>query len=274
MEYVYLTFGVIIFALGVQGIIIPNFLTMGGVSGIAIMLHYLLNFPVGLMNLLLNIPLYIWGYFTINRDFIFKTFYAVTLLSILLDLFKNLDFIQSPDPFLGAVFGGLVIGIGGGICYAQGGSAGGLDIIAKALNRKYGISLGLVGLFMNIIVMALVAYFVGAKVALYSLVLFYISSRVIDAIQTGLPTKIVFIISEKSEEITEAIVREVGRGVTVLKGQGAYTHQSKEVLMCAVHWGDIYRLKKLVSQIDAQAFIIIGEASEILGKGFKNAALK
>lgn len=274
MEYAKITLGIIIFALGVQGIIIPTHLTMGGVSGIAIMLFYLFNLPVGLVNLLLNIPLYIWGYFTINRDFIFKTLYAVTLLSVLLDLFKGLDLIQIPDPFLGAVFGGLVIGIGGGICYAQGGSAGGADIIAKALNRKYGIGLGLVGLLINVLVMTLVAFFVGTKVALYSIVLFFISSRVIDAIQTGLPAKIVFIISEKSSDITEAIVEELGRGVTLLKGEGAYTHQSKEVLMCAVHWVDIYRLKKMVSQIDPQAFIIIGEASEILGKGFKPTVMK
>lgn len=260
--------------LGVQGIIIPTHLTLGGISGIAILLHYLFNTPVGLVNLLLNIPLYIWGYFTINREFIFKTLYAVTLFSILVDLLQGIDLIKTPDPFLGAVFGGVVVGIGGGICYSQGGSAGGADIICKALNRKYGIGLGQVGMLINVVVMVMVAYFVGPKVAMYTLVSFFVSSKVIDAIQTGLPTKIIFIISERSETITQAIVGEIGRGVTVLKGEGAYTHQAKEVLMCAVHWADIYRLKRLVSEIDPEAFIIIGEASEILGKGFKPAIQK
>lgn len=273
-EYVKITIGILIFVIGVQGIIIPSHLTLGGIGGIAILLHYLFGTPVGLVIIILNIPLYLWGYFTINKEFILKTLYAVTLSSILIDLFKNLNVIQTNDPFLGAVFGGIVVGIGGGICYSQGGSAGGADIISKALNKKYGIGLGLVGMLINIFVIGLVAFYVGPVVAMYTIVSIFVSSKVIDAIQIGLPTKITFIISDKSEEIALGIVREIGRGVTVLRGEGAYTHASKNVLLCAVHWVDLYRMKNLVSKIDPAAFIIIGEASEILGKGFRSTIAK
>lgn len=268
-EYLLILIGVGIYVLGVQGIIIPTHLALGGVGGIAIIAHYLLGTPIGMVTLLLNIPLYIWGYRSINREFIFKTLFAVTLSSVLIDLVQGINIIQVEDTLLGALFGGIVVGIGGGICYAQGGSIGGTDVICKAINKKYGIGFGQVGLIINIFVISLVGIFVGPKTAMYTLIYLFVNAKVIDAIQTGLPTKIIFIISEKSEAILEGIVEEIGRGATVLRGEGAYTHESKNVLMCAVHWGDIYRLKRMVSTIDPSAFIIISEASEILGKGFR-----
>jgi len=268
-EYLLILIGVIIFVLGVQGIIIPSHLTLGGVGGIAIIAYYLFGTPIGLVTLLLNIPLYIWGYRSINKEFIFKTLFAVTLSSILIDLVQGINLIQVEDTLLGALFGGIVVGIGGGICYAQGGSIGGADIICKAINKKYGIGFGKVGLIINVFVISLVGIFVGPKTAMYTLIYLFVNAKVIDAIQTGLPMKIIFIISDKSEAISACIVEEIGRGATVLKGEGAYTHESKNVLMCAVHWGDLYRLKKMVSTIDPAAFIIISEASEILGKGFR-----
>ena len=195
-EYFFISIGTLVFVLGVQGILIPNHLTLGGIGGLAIISHYLFNTPVGLVMILLNVPLYIWGYHIIKKEFIFKTLYAVTLSSILIDLVQGINIIQTNDLFLGAVFGGLVVGTGGGICYSQGGSVGGADIICKAINRKYGIGLGKVGLMINFFVISLVAFFVGPKTAMYTLISIFISSKVIDAIQTGLPTKIIFIISE------------------------------------------------------------------------------
>ena len=260
--------GAIIAAYGVQGFIVPSGLGGGGVGGIALLLYYTLKLPIGLMTMILNIPLFALGWREVNKKFVFKTIWGLLIFSLFLDLFRGVQTIVLNDIFLGALYGGVISGISSSIIFHFGGSLGGTDIVSKVIERKYGVSMGTSSLAINGVIILISGVILGPKVALYTLVTMFVYGRVLDVIQSGVPLKSVTIISDQSEALVDRIMVDLGRGATFLHGRGAYSCEPKDVIICVVSLPEIGRLKQAVREVDPQAFMIVQNAGEVLGKGF------
>jgi len=260
--------GAIIAAYGVQGFIVPSGLGGGGVGGIALLLFYTLKFPIGLMTFVLNIPLFVLGWREVNKRFVFKTIWGLAIFSISLDLFKGIQSIGINDIFLGALYGGVISGISSSIIFHFGGSLGGTDIVSKVIQRKYGVPMGTSALAINGVIIMISWAILGSKAALYTLVTLFVYGRVLDLIQSGVPSKSITIISDQSEALVDRIMVDLGRGATFLHGRGAYSCEPKDVIICVVSLPEIGRLKQAVREVDPQAFMIVQNAGEVFGAGF------
>ncbi|HUS89435.1 MAG TPA: YitT family protein [Desulfosporosinus sp.] len=260
--------GAIIAAYGVQGFIVPSGLGGGGVGGIALLLYYTLKLPIGLMTFILNIPLFVLGWREINKHFVFKTIWGLAIFSIFLDLFKGIQPVAINDIFLGALYGGVISGISSSIVFHFGGSLGGTDIVSKVIQRKYGVPMGTSSLAINGVIIMISWAILGSKAALYTLVTLFVYGRVLDLIQSGVPSKSITIISDQSEALVDRIMIDLGRGATFLQGRGAYSNEPKNVIICVVSLPEIGRLKQAVREVDPQAFMIVQNAGEVLGRGF------
>ena len=260
--------GSIIAAYGVQGFIVPSGLGGGGVGGIALLFYYTLKLPIGLMTFLLNIPLFVLAWREVNKKFVFKTIWGLALFSLALDLFKYLQPIANNDIFLGALYGGVISGISSSIIFHFGGSLGGTDIVSKVIQRKYGVPMGTSALAINGVIIMISWAILGSKAALYTLVTLFVYGRVLDLIQSGVPSKSITIISDRSEALVSRIMVDLGRGATFLQGRGAYSCEPKDVIICVVSLPEIGRLKQAVREVDPQAFMIVQNAGEVFGTGF------
>ena len=260
--------GAIIAAYSVQGFIVPSRLGGGGVGGIALLLYYTLKLPIGLMTFILNIPLFVLGWREINKHFVFKTIWGLAIFSIFLDLFKGIQPVAINDIFLGALYGGVISGISSSIVFHFGGSLGGTDIVSKVIQRKYGVPMGTSALAINGVIIMISWAILGSKAALYTLVMLFVYGRVLDLIQSGVPSKSITIISDQSEALVSRIMIDLGRGATFLQGRGAYSNEPKNVIICVVSLPEIGRLKQAVRELDPQAFMIVQNAGEVLGRGF------
>ena len=260
--------GSVMAAYGVQGFIVPSGLGGGGVGGIALLFYYTLKLPIGLMTFLLNIPLFVLAWREVNRKFVFKTIWGLTFFSLALDLFKYLQPIANNDIFLGALYGGVISGISSSIIFHFGGSLGGTDIVSKVIQRKYGVPMGTSALAINGVIIMISWAILGSKAALYTLVTIFVYGRVLDLIQSGVPSKSITIISDRSEALVSRIMVDLGRGATFLQGRGAYSCEPKDVIICVVSLPEIGRLKQAVREVDPQAFMIVQNAGEVFGSGF------
>lgn len=260
--------GAIIAAYGVQGFIVPSRLGGGGAGGIALLLYYTLKLPIGLMTFILNIPLFVLGWREINKHFVFKTIWGLAIFSIFLDLFKGIQPVAINDIFLGALYGGVISGISSSIVFHFGGSLGGTGIVSKVIQRKYGVPMGTSALAINGVIIMISWAILGSKAALYTLVMLFVYGRVLDLIQSGVPSKSITIISDQSEALVSRIMIDLGRGATFLQGRGAYSNEPKNVIICVVSLPEIGRLKQAVRELDPQAFMIVQNAGEVLGRGF------
>lgn len=260
--------GAILAAYGVQGFIVPSGLSGGGVGGIALLLYYKLKIPIGLMTFALNIPLFVLGWREVNKHFVFKTIWGLVIFSTFLDLFKGIQPIAFDDIFLGALYGGVISGISSSIVFHFGGSLGGTDIVSKVIQRKYGVAMGNSALAINGVIIMISWAVLGSKVALYTLVTLFVYGRVLDLIQSGVPSKSITIISDQSEALVDRIMIDLGRGATFLQGRGAYSNEPKNVIICVVSLPEIGRLKQAVREVDPLAFMIVQNAGEVLGRGF------
>lgn len=260
--------GAILAAFGVQGFIVPSGLGGGGVGGIALLLYYTLKLPIGLMTFVLNIPLFVLGWREVNRKFVFKTIWGLAIFSLFLDLFKGVQTIAIDDVFLGALYGGVISGISSSLIFHFGGSLGGTDIVSKVIQRKYDIPMGTSSLAINGVIIMISWAILGSKAALYTLVTLFVYGRVLDLIQSGVPTKSITIISDQSEALVKRIMVDLGRGATFLHGRGAYSCEPKDVIICVVSLPEIGRLKQAVREVDPQAFMIVQNAGEVFGTGF------
>jgi uncharacterized membrane-anchored protein YitT (DUF2179 family) len=268
LSYLGVTIGSIIFAFGLNYFIIANGLAEGGITGLAIIVHYVTGWSVGLMLLLANIPLLLLGWKKWGSSFFFKTLWSVIVVSLALDLTKQYN-LQTKDLLLAALYGGTFSGIGIGIVLRNGATTGGLDVIARFMYDKQGISVGKTYLTFDLAGLILVAFLFGLVKALYTLVALYIFSYVVDRVIEGVnQAKAVIIISKATAAITQLIINELDRGATVLKGYGAYTGREKNVLYVVVEKQQLLRLKKIVQSLDADAFVIVNNVFEVLGEGF------
>ena len=263
--------GAAIMAFGVSSFLLPNQLSSGGFSGVATITYYLLNIPMGLMIMILNVPLFIFAGYKIGKDFFIKSLIGTASLSIFIDIFDKYPAVTT-DRFLACIYGGAIIGIGTAVILRVGASTGGTELIAniiKIYNPYISMSSYLTAI--DIVIIALnVIFFKHIEIGLYSAIAIYLYGQMIDIIFEGVYyTKLMFIISDKNEEIAKEITQEVKRGVTGLYGKGMFKEQDKLVLICAVSRGDISKIKDIAKKIDERSFIIIANAREVLVKGFK-----
>jgi len=261
--------GASLIAVAFNAFVIPYSLLSGGVSGLALMGSYLYGFPVYLGIFLLNIPIFLWGLKELDWKLVIYSAVGTAVVIALLPL--SAPYIPRPDLdlFLASVFSGIVGGFGSGVIFKLGASTGGTDIAAIIMKKKKNISVGATNFYCNIAVLALSLFFFDLKIALYTFISMWVGSRVTDSVIEGFNrNKTVTIISNKSQEIAERIMKEIDRGATFIDGQGAYTRESKRLINCVVGHYEIARLKEIVLEVDRDAFIFITETVEVMGRGF------
>lgn len=263
--------GTAIMAIGISLFLLPNQLSSGGFSGIATITYYLLNIPVGTMVLALNIPLFIMAFFKIGKNFFFKSLLGTISLSVFIDFFEKFTPLTQ-DRFLACIYGGIIIGVGTAIVLRSKSSSGGTDLISNII-REYNhkIRMGTVIVIVDTIIIALnMIFFRELEIGLYSAIAIYLDGKMIDIIFEGIYfTKLLFIISDKNEQIAEAIGEKIKKGSTGLYGKGMYSNQDKLILVCAAPRSDIAKIKELARDIDSHCFIILSNAREVFGEGFK-----
>jgi uncharacterized membrane-anchored protein YitT (DUF2179 family) len=261
--------GALLSAVGLEIFLVPNHILDGGITGISIILAYLTNIPLGLFIALLNIPFIIIGYKQIGKTFAWTTLYAILCLSIFTSAFIPVPEITS-DPLLASVFGGIILGMGVGLVIRNGGSQDGTEILSILMNKKTPFSVGEIVMFINIFILGSAGFFFGWDHAMYSLLAYFIAFKTIDITIEGLDqSKSVWIISDQHEELGEALNSQLGRGVTYLNGQGAYSHDEKQVIFTVVTRLEEAKLKSIVEDIDPDAFLAVGDIHDVKGGNFK-----
>ncbi len=263
--------GALIMAVGVALFLLPNQLSSGGVAGIATITYYLLNIPMGMMILIINIPLFILAIFKIGKYFFIKTLIGTASLSFFIDILDKLEPLTN-DRFLACVYGGIVLGIGTAILLKSNSSTGGSDLVSY-IAKKYKPSLqsGNIIVIIDIVIVTLnMIFFKEIEIGLYSAIAIYLMGKVIDILFEGIDfTKLIIIISDRSEEIYTGIKEKIERGTTGLYGKGMYTDKEKLVLMCVAPRREVSRIKVISRRIDPHSFIIITNSREVVGQGFK-----
>lgn len=276
LSYLSLIIGTFILALGYAFFMTPYKITPGGIYGISIVLHYKFGFPVGLAALCFNLPLTLIGLKLLGSRFGVKTFIGFILTALFTD---GLTLLFGPDPLnlhdevlLASIFGGVIMGIGVGLIFKARASSGGSDVLASILSKYTKIPLGQQLMIVDscIVIIGFLS-FQDWKIPLYSWLTIFIMGKVIDMVLHGFSDdKIVFIISEKSEELRKTIIYDLHRGGTIFQAKGMYTQDDKNVLFTVMNRREIPDLQKYIFQVDPTAFISISDAYEILGKGFKS----
>ena len=271
VEYVETIVGSFIMAVAVSLFLLPNELSSGGFSGIATIAYYIFHIPMGMTILILNIPLFILAIYKLGKNFFVKTIVGTVGLSVFIDILDKYPAVTEEN-ILACVYGGILTGIGTALILKAHSSTGGSDLVTtiiKQYNPK--IELGRVLVIIDAgIVAANVIFLKNFEIGLYSAIAIYIMGVMIDVIFEGIFfTKLLFIISDKSEEIAKEIETKVERGVTGLYGKGMYTNSEKLVLICAVRRHDVAIAKNLINSIDKDAFVIVTNSREVLGYGFK-----
>lgn len=261
------------FAAGFQFFLYPNDIVPGGITGVSMIINQLTGFPVGVLTIILNIPIFILAWRVLGRSFVVGSLAGMGLSSVLVDVFGLLPQIFTGEPLLGTIFGGALSGLGLGLVFSAGASTGGSDVIAKLLRRKLThLNMGQLVLMVDFVVITAAAIvFRSLEPAMYAIISLFISSKMIDFVLYGFDyAKVAYIISDRHETLCDEISARLDRGVTLLYGKGAYTGTDKMVLMCAIKRNQIVELKKAVMKVDENAFIIITDSREVFGSGFSD----
>jgi len=268
----WLTAGSIISAVAYLMFVAPNNLLPGGVFGVAAILnHFLTDIPVGVLLVVLNIPLLIWGWKKLKLRFALYTIYVIVFQSMLLVVLIPYIPVYTENVLLACVFGGLFGGLGGGFVVRWHGSSGGLDIVGIIIKEKYDLSIGTIALVGNILIVFCAAMVFGFEPAMYTVVELYVVTVVFNRVIEGMNRKRnIMIVSSKGVEIADRLIKEVGRGVTIMKGEGGYTHTPKDVLFCVVNRFELSPLKEIIRDVDPNAFVCINETYEVMGLFSKN----
>lgn len=260
--------GAWIVALSLNYFIVPNRVVDGGVTGIAIIIHYLSNLPVGWLVLGLNIPIFLLGLRKMGGRFLLLSIIGVVMVSSAMEVTAGVRPVTQ-DLLLAAIFGGLLTGIGMGIIFRSQGSMGGTDIIAVIVKDRFNISVGQVLLVIDALIFLVAAVLFTPESAMYAIIYMFVATRVIDFVQEGLShSKAAIIISNEPDKIAADIMRILERGVTFLHGSGAYSGDSKKVIYCVMSRAELARVKEIVRDNDPDAFMALSEAPEVLGEGF------
>lgn len=272
-DYALLTVGALLSATAVRFFLVPNQVVTGGLTGVAQLLNTFIGTPVGVVVLILNIPLLIAGWrYLGGAVFGVRTFYTVVVMSLAIDGLAPFARPITNDPLLYSLYGGVIDGIGIGLVLRARGTTGGSDILARLIERRFGVQPGrsLLGFDTMVFTAALFSY--GSEKILYALLVAFTASRAIDTVlAAGKGARQALIITSSPEPIRQAVLHRLGRGITQLEAIGGYTGTTKAVLLCVVVRTEIGALKNIVSNVDPAAFVIIGEVEEVLGEGFTPA---
>lgn len=265
-------FGAAIYAFGLTYFVVPHHLFEGGATGITLITYYLFNIPISVMNLIINIPLFILAWKIFGAKTLYSSLLGTISLSIWLAIFEKipLHFNLEGDLVIVALVAGVLLGLGLGIIFNAGGTTGGTDIVARILNKYTNISVGKLLFALDcLILMLILIIFQNLRLVTYTLLFDFIVSRVIDLIgEGGYAGKGFMIITQKPMEVADKINEDLGRGVTFISGQGYYSQKDLKIIYCIVARNEMIKMKELIHTIDPKAFITITEAHEILGEGF------
>jgi uncharacterized membrane-anchored protein YitT (DUF2179 family) len=262
--------GCLIAASSINLFVVPSHLLTGGVTGIAMIIYYLAELPIGVQTFIYNLPLLIASYKLLGKEYTFDVVVGTVIFSICLDATRFLnDYAPINDLMLASIYGGVFNGVGYGIVFRMNGSTGGFDILGAIVKKFYSMNMGSTIFAFNCCIVGVAGFLFGIQPALFTLICMYVNSHVTDKVIAGLNRKkAVLIISENSADIAEAIMYEIKRGVTYLHGQGAFSGNERNVIMVVVSLTEVAKLKIIVNTLDKNAFLIMMSASEIMGRGF------
>jgi uncharacterized membrane-anchored protein YitT (DUF2179 family) len=269
MDYILVIIGAMIVALTFRLFLFPNEIASGGVSGISTIIGHVFGIEPAITQWVFNIPLFIAGLILLGRQFGIKTFVGTAFLPLVVYLSRHMEPLTH-DPFLAALFGGVGVGLGLGLVFRGKASTGGTDLAAQIMHKYLGLTLGISILLIDGLVVISSAIAFNIELALYALISLYVTGKTIDLVQVGLGyAKVALIISNEPEKLRHALLNDLNRGVTKLSGTGGYTEDERPVLMCVVNQTEVTKLKELVRVNDPLAFVIVTNANEVLGEGFK-----
>ena len=269
----FLILGALITAVGLELFLIPNHVIDGGVVGLSIMSQTITGMGLGVFLVLYNIPFVYLGYKQIGRSFALSAVFAIIMLSVWSGVLHGVPQVTN-DPFLAAIFGGVVTGLGVGIVMRTGGCFDGTEIVAIIMDARTQFSVGEVVMFINLFILSSAGLLYGWDKAMYSLFAYFVIAKMIDVVLKGLDESYaVMIVTSEHEEMTIALNERLGRGVTILHGAGGYTGEAKEVLYCVVTRLELDKLKEIVLDKDERAFVTINAVHDIVGGRFKKKAI-
>lgn len=269
----FLTFGAFIAAFAIECFLVPNKIIDGGIVGISIMIHYKTFLPLGLFIFLLNLPFIFLAWKKMGRAFVLSTLYAVAMLSVGVSLIPAwMHGKHVTEPFLACIFGGLILGVGVGLILRSNGSLDGTEIVAIRIAKKWGFSVGEIIMFFNLFIFTAAGIvFDSWQSAMYSILAYFITYRVIDVVIEGLnESKSIFVISDYSKQIGDAVMESFDISVTYIAGRGGYSNQEKRIVYCVINRLEVAKFKNLVKSIDESAFIAIENVHEVDGVRIKN----
>lgn len=272
-KYAMLFLGTMITAVGLEIFLVPNNIIDGGVVGLSIMASYVTGLPLGLFLVLLNLPFLYLGYAQIGKTFALSTMFSIMSLAYWVSVLQPIPGLTH-DLFLAAVFGGIIIGVGVGLIIRYGGSLDGTEIVAIIMDKRTSFSVGECIMFMNLFILTSAGLIFTWDKAMYSLVAYFVAFKVIDTVIEGLDeSKAVMIVADRPEQIAAALMARLGRGVTVLHGEGGYTKERKDVLYSVVTRLEMAKLKSIIDEIEEGAFVTINDVHEVMGGRFKKKAI-
>lgn len=264
IRLIFLTLGSFIAGFSLQGFLVPNNMIDGGIVGVSIMFSYITKLNLGLFIFCLNIPFIFLALQKLGKLFVVQTLYAITMLAISVNFFHNTH--VTDDLLLATVFGGLVLGIGVGLVLRSNAALDGIEILSIRLAKKIGYTIGEIIMFFNVFVYIAAGFLYGWDRAMYSILTYFITYKVIDIVLEGFSeSKSVTIISDKSDQIGAAIIKKLDVGVTYLLGKGGYTGMDKKIIYCVISRLEMAKLKELVTTIDNSAFLAVEDVHELEG---------
>lgn len=266
---IFLTVGALIAAFAIEEFLSPNQIFDGGIIGVSMIIAHMVKVPMGVLVTVINIPFLIYALKHIGHAFLFKAAYSMVLFSVVLSPMEKLV-LPIDDPLLATVFGGVVLGIGVGMVLRGGGCLDGTEIVAIIINRRTAITVGKVILVINIVIYAVAGYMFGIEYGLYSMLMYYITSKVIDIVEIGWDeAKAIMVITDDGRLVADEIYKNFGRTVTFIRGEGFISNSEKDILYCVVTRAEIYDLRKLIDSLDVSSFTTITDVSEIIGTHIK-----
>ncbi|AGK53275.1 YitT family protein [Bacillus sp. 1NLA3E] len=264
-----ITIGSILMATGLEIFLVPNHVIDGGITGISIMLAHITGLELGVFLFVLNLPFVYIGFKQMGKTFAISTVYGIIILSIFTSLFHPIPAFTD-DILLATVFGGIILGIGVGIVIRNGGALDGTEILSILINKRVPFSVGEIIMFINLFILGAAGFVFSWDRAMYSLLAYIIAAKAIDTVVAGLEeSKSVWIISDEAEKIGEVVNARLGRGVTFLRGEGAFTGDDKKVIFAIITRLEESKLKSIVADIDPSAFLAIADITEVRGGRFK-----
>ena len=272
-DYIWITLGSVIYSLSFDLFYVPNQIGFGGLTALGMILNYFVpGLPIGMVVLVLNIPIFILGWKFLGGHTLISSLFAMAATSVLVDLIAVLYAFPAMDPMLASVFGGVTLGVALGMIFSKGATTGGTDLIARLLKLPFAwLPMGKLMLAVDLtMLLAVSAVFRSLESAMYGIIALYITTAVMDQVLYGLDrSKVAYIVTANPRPMAAEIDRQLDRGVTYLHGEGSFSGQDKLVLMCAFKQRQIVPLKALVHALDPEAFLIVCDAHEVLGQGFR-----